>query len=470
MDKLDPRAELCVFVGIDPNGLGYRLARLPGFKITTSLHVTFVEEHYPCKLQRVKELEPFLTAKQAAGLDATADLIGPDDGPELTVSRGRGRPRTRNPSSQALLNMPDVSEPPSDSEQATTMYIDGEPITEAMLNDAHFNKIDVAYNTTDAPKTVQEAISGPDSAAWKEALVKEAKAHVANKTLGKHIEAKDLPPGVKPIPLDVILKVKRCGRKKARAIIKGYKMTEGIDYNEIFAPVPCAATLRIMLAIATALRYNTDQGDVGTAFLAADMDTFIVVAVPNWFIPVFKADGTFEFDFTRTGYSLRILAKTIPGVPQGPRLWHRKASGIFKAAGLTQSKADYSVYYNLEHKMIVVVWVDDIFRAYPTESSDFADKQWKQLQEHMDLADAAPIDDCLGCNVKRDKQNRITFMSQRKSIMTLLEKLNMADCKPADTPMVANSKPTKRDCPGAETAAVMIDEQRWYRSTIASMS
>ena len=35
--------------------------------------------------------------------------------------------------------------------------------------------------------------------------------------------------------------------------------------------------------------------------------------------------------------------------------------------------------------------------------------------------------------------------------------------------MVANSKLSKKDCPSAERAAVMAEEQRWYRSTVASL-
>jgi hypothetical protein len=34
--------------------------------------------------------------------------------------------------------------------------------------------------------------------------------------------------------------------------------------------------------------------------------------------------------------------------------------------------------------------------------------------------------------------------------------------------MVANSKLSKAECPTAEQAAVMVDEQRWFRSTVAS--
>ena len=47
------------------------------------------------------------------------------------------------------------------------------------------------------------------------------------------IDPKDLPPGVRPIPFDLIGKVKRDGTYKCRGIVnvKGYHMREGIDYR-----------------------------------------------------------------------------------------------------------------------------------------------------------------------------------------------------------------------------------------------
>ena len=47
-EKLGPRADLCVLVGYDSNGLGYRVAELPSFNVRTALHVTFVENFFPC--------------------------------------------------------------------------------------------------------------------------------------------------------------------------------------------------------------------------------------------------------------------------------------------------------------------------------------------------------------------------------------------------------------------------------------
>ena len=70
--------------------------------------------------------------------------------------------------------------------------------------------------------------------------------------MSEPIEAKDLPPGARPIPFDLIgkVKVKRDGTYKCRGIVRGFHMREGIDFNETFATasVPCLTSLRFFLA------------------------------------------------------------------------------------------------------------------------------------------------------------------------------------------------------------------------------
>ena len=51
-------------MGYDRNGMGYRIASLPGFRIRTALHITFVEDVFPCKTTIAQQLGSFLTADQ----------------------------------------------------------------------------------------------------------------------------------------------------------------------------------------------------------------------------------------------------------------------------------------------------------------------------------------------------------------------------------------------------------------------
>ena len=48
-DKLDPKAEEHIFIGVNEKANDYYLASLPHFKISNSAHVIFVEDDFPCK-------------------------------------------------------------------------------------------------------------------------------------------------------------------------------------------------------------------------------------------------------------------------------------------------------------------------------------------------------------------------------------------------------------------------------------
>ena len=132
------------------------------------------------------------------------------------------------------------------------------------------------------------------------------KAHYTEKTLGPALSS--LPPGTTAIPLEAIFRTKRDMRKKARVIIKGFRMTEGLDYNDTFAPQPNISTYRLLFAMAADGDWEIKQGDEPTAFLKPEMDTIVHVKVGDWF---FNPTPTFD----PAKFTYHRLLKTIPGVP-----------------------------------------------------------------------------------------------------------------------------------------------------------
>ena len=75
--------------------------------------------------------------------------------------------------------------------------------------------------------------------------------------------------------------------------------------------MPCLTSLRFFLALAAEQNWDVWQGDVSTAFLAADMDTDLYMAVPNWFCE----HPTGE----ETGFTIRKALKAIPGARRASR-------------------------------------------------------------------------------------------------------------------------------------------------------
>ncbi|CAI7794081.1 unnamed protein product, partial [Closterium sp. NIES-53] len=95
------------------------------------------------------------------------------------------------------------------------------------------------------PKTLAEALSGPNAEKWKQSVEEEYDSLLENETW----ELCELPPGKKAISSKLIFRHKygpdgELTRYKSRLVAKGFQQTKGKDFDEIFAPVGKGTTLR----------------------------------------------------------------------------------------------------------------------------------------------------------------------------------------------------------------------------------
>nr|GEU66832.1 retrovirus-related Pol polyprotein from transposon TNT 1-94 [Tanacetum cinerariifolium] len=94
----------------------------------------------------------------------------------------------------------------------------------------------------------------------------------------------DCPKGVRPIGTKWVLKNKKdergiVVRNKARLVAQGHTQEEGIDYDEVFAPIARIEAIRLFLAYASFMGFTVYQMDVKSAFL---YDTIDEEDIPNW--------------------------------------------------------------------------------------------------------------------------------------------------------------------------------------------
>ena len=60
-------------------------------------------------------------------------------------------------------------------------------------------------------------------------------------------------------------------KHKARLVVRGFIQREGIDFEEVFAPVARMESVRLLLALAAAKDWRVHHLDIKSAFLNGEM-------------------------------------------------------------------------------------------------------------------------------------------------------------------------------------------------------
>ncbi|CAI7786879.1 unnamed protein product, partial [Closterium sp. NIES-53] len=276
-------------------------------------------------------------------------------------------------------------------------------------------------NLPHEPASMEEALAGDDREAWLASREDEFQSHLENETWA----LTNLPPGKKALDCTWVLRVKtdaegRLERRKTRLVIKGFQQREGIDFQEVFAPVAKAPTLRLLLAAAAVCGWKVEQLDVKTAFLYGVVDEEIYMKQPEGY-----DDGS--------GRVCR-LNKAIYGLKQAPRCWYARLVEVLEALGFKVSGCDESLFMTEgeEEKVFLFVYVDDILLFSP--SLERIKEVQGKLKETFQCKALGLVGYYLGLHVEWDEVKGRLRLHQHKYLAAMGEKYGLEEGRSVKTP------------------------------------
>ncbi|GJS41073.1 putative ribonuclease H-like domain-containing protein [Tanacetum coccineum] len=237
-------------------------------------------------------------------------------------------------------------------------------------------------------------------------------------------------------------------RNKARLVAQGHRQEEGIDYDEVFAPMARIEAIRIFLAFASYMGFIVYQMDVKSAFLYGKIDEEVYVSQPPGFLDPKYPQKVYK------------VVKALYGLHQAPRAWYATLSTFLLKNGYRRGTIDKTLFIKKDkHDIILVqVYVDDII--FGSTKKSWCDEFEALMRSKFQMSSMGELTFFLGLQVKQKADG--IFISQDKYVAEILKKFDFANVKTASTP-IETQKPLVKD---EEASDVDV---HLYRSMIGSL-
>lgn len=274
--------------------------------------------------------------------------------------------------------------------------------------------------TDEVPKTFSNVSGNQEEAEWRSAIDEEIRSLMKNHTW----DVVDYPVGAKVLDSRWIFKKKLNGPScihKARLVAKGYMQKEGVDFTETYAPVARLQTIRILLALGNKFDLDIEHMDVKTAFLNGDLEEEVYMKSPQ--------------GITIPNGKVLKLRKSLYGLKQAPRCWNLKFHEVMIKLGFKRSDSEPCLYIKSTDRTIsiIVLYVDDMLYLSNDKQEMKLIKQ--KMSEEFELKELGNVENFMGLKVERDRAKGILAISQGEYAREILERFDMAECKPRSIPI-----------------------------------
>jgi hypothetical protein len=429
--KLQPRSQLCCFLGYGLEEKGYRCYDPVAKRLRVSRHVVFWEH------KMFYSLPLFSAGNSDSQADPLPNLFPeiPSPSAELVNPISDESPPADPSSDESLIADPTFDESPLTAPAAN-------PVNTTAPEPRHSHRVSTlpshlrdfhcfsAFATLHEPHTFREASSDP---LWQQAMKEELDALLKTGTW----DLVDLPAGKSAIGCKWVYKIKTrsdgtVDRYKARLVAKGFTQEYGIDYEETFASVARLSSVRTLIAVSASRHWPLFQMDVKNAFLNGELTEEVYMQLP----PGFSQPPGFSPKVCR-------LRRALYGLKQAPRAWFSKFSSTISQHGFSASSYDSALFFRRsDHGItLLLLYVDDMIITGDDVQGIQDLKRF--LGQHFEMKDLGPLSYFLGLEVSSSSDGY--YLTQAKYTSDLISRAGITDSKIVDTPIEYNNRLNTHD-------------------------
>ena len=172
-------------------------------------------------------------------------------------------------------------------------------------------------------------------------------------------------------------------------VAKGYAQRQGIDYNEVFAPVARWDTIQMVLTLVAQKEWSVYQLDIKSVFLHGELKKDVYVEQPLGYIQKGKEERVYK------------LKKTLYGLKQAPRAWYNKIKAYFVKEGFVRYDYEHTLFVKIEEGgkrfLIVSLYVDDLI--FIGNDACMFESFKSSMKDEFDMTDLGKMKYFLGVEV-----------------------------------------------------------------------
>ena len=211
-------------------------------------------------------------------------------------------------------------------------------------------------------------------------------------------------------------------RYKTRLFAKGFTQEYGIDYKETFAPIACISSVRALLAVVVASKWDLFQIDVKSAFINGDLSKEVYMQAPP--------------DLSVESNKVCHLQCALYGLKQTPQAWFAKFSSTISHLGYMANHYDSALFLRRTDKgtILLLLYVDDMIITGNDLSGIQELKNF--LSQQFEMKDLGHLNYFLGLEITHSTDG--IYITQAKYAFELLSRVGLTDNKTVDTPVEFN--------------------------------